>query len=108
MFQESSVDFSTSKLNKVTQLTGFSDPVYAEAYVHVNQVTLLFLILLYVLINSLLSKHNEHLNTCFDQLARFFMDGCCIKTSKYAVTKESQKIPRVFFFVIAHSHVEGF
>jgi coatomer subunit beta len=26
-----------SKLNKVEQLTGFSDPVYAEAYVHVNQ-----------------------------------------------------------------------
>jgi coatomer subunit beta len=36
--KESSGDFSTSKLNKVTQLTGFSDPVYAEAYVHVNQV----------------------------------------------------------------------
>jgi len=30
-------DFATSKLNKVTQLTGFSDPVYAEAYVNVNQ-----------------------------------------------------------------------
>jgi len=29
--------FSTSKLSKVTQLTGFSDPIYAEAYVHVNQ-----------------------------------------------------------------------
>lgn len=28
---------ATSRLNKVTQLTGFSDPVYAEAYVHVNQ-----------------------------------------------------------------------
>jgi len=28
---------TNSKLNKVTQLTGFSDPVYAEAYVHVNQ-----------------------------------------------------------------------
>jgi len=28
---------SGTKLNKVTQLTGFSDPVYAEAYVHVNQ-----------------------------------------------------------------------
>lgn len=27
----------SSKLNKVFQLTGFSDPVYAEAYVHVNQ-----------------------------------------------------------------------
>ncbi|XP_048767337.2 coatomer subunit beta-like [Ostrea edulis] len=26
-----------SQLNKVTQLTGFSDPVYAEAYVNVNQ-----------------------------------------------------------------------
>ncbi|CAF3885176.1 unnamed protein product, partial [Rotaria sp. Silwood1] len=29
--------FSSSKLSKVTQLTGFSDPVYAEAYVNVNQ-----------------------------------------------------------------------
>lgn len=28
---------ATTKLNKVTQLTGFSDPVYAEAYVNVNQ-----------------------------------------------------------------------
>lgn len=28
---------SSSKLNKITQLTGFSDPVYSEAYVHVNQ-----------------------------------------------------------------------
>ena len=31
------LDFSNTKLNKVTQLTGFSDPIYAEAYVHVNQ-----------------------------------------------------------------------
>ncbi|CAF3966090.1 unnamed protein product [Rotaria sordida] len=29
--------FSSSILSKVTQLTGFSDPVYAEAYVNVNQ-----------------------------------------------------------------------
>ncbi|KER23243.1 hypothetical protein T265_08815 [Opisthorchis viverrini] len=29
--------YATSKLGKVRQLTGFSDPVYAEAYVHVNQ-----------------------------------------------------------------------
>lgn len=28
---------ASSRLNKVTQLTGFSDPVYAEAYVNVNQ-----------------------------------------------------------------------
>lgn len=31
------VAITSSNLNKVTQLTGFSDPVYAEAYVHVNQ-----------------------------------------------------------------------
>lgn len=35
--QRSGFDLSVSKLNKVTQLTGFSDPVYAEAYVNVNQ-----------------------------------------------------------------------
>lgn len=39
-FSASSKDVGISgatKLNKVSQLTGFSDPVYAEAYVHVNQ-----------------------------------------------------------------------
>ena len=30
-------DATTSKLSKVFQLSGFSDPVYAEAYVHVHQ-----------------------------------------------------------------------
>lgn len=35
--QNVSGELTASKLNKVTQLTGFSDPVYAEAYVHVNQ-----------------------------------------------------------------------
>ncbi|KAJ1346593.1 hypothetical protein KIN20_001439 [Parelaphostrongylus tenuis] len=30
-------DFSSSKLGKVVQLAGFSDPMYAEAYVNVNQ-----------------------------------------------------------------------
>lgn len=34
---EKSETISSSKLSKVTQLTGFSDPVYAEAYVNVNQ-----------------------------------------------------------------------
>ncbi|CAJ0565765.1 unnamed protein product, partial [Mesorhabditis spiculigera] len=33
----SKFDFSSSKLGKVIQLAGFSDPVYAEAYVNVNQ-----------------------------------------------------------------------
>lgn len=30
-------DFASSKLGKVIQLAGFSDPVYTEAYVNVNQ-----------------------------------------------------------------------
>merc|ERR1712002_334868 len=35
--KKESADPLSSKLQKVTQLTGFSDPVYAEAYVNVNQ-----------------------------------------------------------------------
>ncbi len=30
-------DSTSSKLSKVFQLSGFSDPIYAEAYVHVHQ-----------------------------------------------------------------------
>ncbi len=35
--KQTKFDFSSSKLGKVNQLAGFSDPVYAEAYVNVNQ-----------------------------------------------------------------------
>ncbi len=38
---ESSKDDFISKLQRVVQLTGFSDPVYAEAYVHVHQFDIL-------------------------------------------------------------------
>jgi len=31
----------TSQLSRVMQLTGFSDPVYAEAYVNVHQYNIL-------------------------------------------------------------------
>ncbi|CAG9854809.1 unnamed protein product [Phyllotreta striolata] len=34
---QSDSSVGSSKLNKIAQLTGFSDPVYSEAYVHVNQ-----------------------------------------------------------------------
>lgn len=50
----SDVAVTSSKLNKITQLTGFSDPVYAEAYVTVNQ----FDILIDVLIVNQTSKLN--------------------------------------------------
>jgi coatomer subunit beta len=37
---EKGVDFA-SKLSRIVQLTGFSDPVYAEAYVNVHQYDIL-------------------------------------------------------------------
>lgn len=40
------LQFSSSKLSKVTQLTGFSDPVYAEAYINVNQFDIVLDVLL--------------------------------------------------------------
>lgn len=42
----SDVAVTSSKLNKITQLTGFSDPVYAEAYVTVNQFDILIDVLI--------------------------------------------------------------
>lgn len=33
-------DPAASKLTSVTQLAGFSDPVYAEAYINVNQLAI--------------------------------------------------------------------
>ena len=51
--KESAADFSSSKLSKVTQLTGFSDPVYAEAYVHVHQYDIVLDVLI---VNQVTSK----------------------------------------------------
>lgn len=48
---------SSSKLNKITQLTGFSDPVYAEAYVTVNQFD--------ILIDVLIVNQTSELKTLF-------------------------------------------
>lgn len=48
---------SASKLNKVTQLTGFSDPVYAEAYVHVNQYDIVLDVLIVNQTGLLFLKH---------------------------------------------------
>lgn len=53
---------SISKLNKVTQLTGFSDPVYAEAYVHVNQYDIVLDVLI-------VNQTNDTLQNCTLELA---------------------------------------
>uniref|UniRef100_A0A336M8P6 Coatomer subunit beta n=1 Tax=Culicoides sonorensis TaxID=179676 RepID=A0A336M8P6_CULSO len=52
----------SSNLNKVTQLTGFSDPVYAEAYVHVNQYDIVLDVLV-------VNQTNDTLQNCTLELA---------------------------------------
>lgn len=53
---------SSSKLNKITQLTGFSDPVYAEAYVHVNQYDIVLDVLI-------VNQTSDTLQNCTLELA---------------------------------------
>ncbi|KAJ3628311.1 hypothetical protein MTP99_015625 [Tenebrio molitor] len=53
---------NVNKLNKVTQLTGFSDPVYAEAYVHVNQYDIVLDVLI-------VNQTNDTLQNCTLELA---------------------------------------
>ncbi|KAK6637472.1 Coatomer subunit beta [Polyplax serrata] len=52
----------SSKLNKVTQLTGFSDPVYSEAYVHVNQYDIVLDVLI-------VNQTSDTLQNCTLELA---------------------------------------
>ncbi|KAF7281578.1 coatomer subunit beta [Rhynchophorus ferrugineus] len=51
-----------NKLDKVTQLTGFSDPVYSEAYVHVNQYDIVLDVLI-------VNQTNDTLQNCTLELA---------------------------------------
>jgi coatomer subunit beta len=52
----------TNKLNKITQLTGFSDPVYAEAYVNVNQYDIVLDVLI-------VNQTSDTLQNCTLELA---------------------------------------
>merc|ERR1719384_1572533 len=64
--KESAADFSSSKLSKVTQLTGFSDPVYAEAYVHVHQYDIVLDVLI-------VNQTSDTLQNVTLELATLFM-----------------------------------
>ena len=57
---------STSKLSKVTQLTGFSDPVYAECYVNVNQFDICLDVLIVNQTNDILQNCTLELSTMGD------------------------------------------
>ncbi|XP_018618343.1 coatomer subunit beta-like isoform X3 [Scleropages formosus] len=60
--RKEAADALASKLNKVTQLTGFSDPVYAEAYVHVNQYNIVLDVLV-------VNQTSDTLQNCTLELA---------------------------------------
>ncbi|KAH8408911.1 hypothetical protein KR009_003733 [Drosophila setifemur] len=60
--QQSDISSPNNKLNKVTQLTGFSDPVYAEAYVNVNQYDIVLDVLI-------VNQTNDTLQNCTLELA---------------------------------------
>ena len=67
VFNKKEEDFIlSSKLNKVTQLTGFSDPVYAEAYVHVNQYDIVLDVLVVNQTNDTLQSLTLELATLGD------------------------------------------
>lgn len=57
---------SSSKLSKVTQLTGFSDPVYAECYVNVNQFDICLDVLIVNQTNDILQNCTLELSTMGD------------------------------------------
>ncbi|KAM3718912.1 Coatomer subunit beta [Dirofilaria immitis] len=59
-------DFASSKLGKVKQLAGFSDPVYAEAYVNVNQYDIVLDVLIVNQTNDTLQNVCLELSTVGD------------------------------------------
>ncbi|VDM38603.1 unnamed protein product [Toxocara canis] len=62
----SKFDFASSKLGKVKQLAGFSDPVYAEAYVNVNQYDIVLDVLIVNQTNDTLQNVCLELSTVGD------------------------------------------
>ena len=63
---DSAVDDLSSKLSRVVQLTGFSDPVYAEAYVQVHQFDIVLDVLLVNQTNETLQNLSVEFSTLGD------------------------------------------
>uniref|UniRef100_A0A7E4V9Z9 Coatomer subunit beta n=1 Tax=Panagrellus redivivus TaxID=6233 RepID=A0A7E4V9Z9_PANRE len=59
-------DFASSKLGKVIQLSGFSDPVYAEAYVNVHQYDIVLDVLIVNQTDDTLQNVSLELSTVGD------------------------------------------
>lgn len=102
--QRQGLDLGDTKLNKVTQLTGFSDPVYAEAYVNVNQYDI-------VLDVFILNQTADTLQNCTLELATLgdlkLVDKpfpIVLSPGKSATMKASVK---VFFLILLHYYVRA-
>jgi len=67
---------------QVTQLTGFSDPVYAEAYVHVNQYDIVLDVLVVNQTNDTLQNLTVELATLGQSyISADVSDTCIISVS---------------------------
>lgn len=62
-------------VSQVTQLTGFSDPVYAEAYVHVNQYDIVLDVLV-------VNQTSDTLQNCTLELATLGKEPGLLQTEQ--------------------------
>lgn len=85
-------DFSSSKLGKVIQLAGFSDPIYAEAYVNVNQYDIVLDVLLVNQTADTLQNVSLELSTVGDLKLVDKPTPCTLAPNDFANIKATVKV----------------
>ncbi|GMS84191.1 hypothetical protein PENTCL1PPCAC_6366, partial [Pristionchus entomophagus] len=85
-------DFSSSKLGKVIQLAGFSDPIYAEAYVNVNQYDIVLDVLLVNQTADTLQNVSLELSTVGDLKLVDKPTPCTLAPADFANIKATVKV----------------
>ncbi|GMR36407.1 hypothetical protein PMAYCL1PPCAC_06602, partial [Pristionchus mayeri] len=85
-------DFSSSKLGKVIQLAGFSDPIYAEAYVNVNQYDIVLDVLLVNQTADTLQNVSLELSTVGDLKLVDKPTPCILAPADFANIKATVKV----------------
>lgn len=73
IFYTPRLQYKEFNLTQVTQLTGFSDPVYAEAYVHINQYDIVLDVLV-------VNQTSDTLQNCTLELATLGMHCSVMST----------------------------
>ncbi|KAF8362322.1 copb-1 [Pristionchus pacificus] len=85
-------DFSSSKLGKVIQLAGFSDPIYAEAYVNVNQYDIVLDVLIVNQTGDTLQNVSLELSTVGDLKLVDKPTPCTLAPADFANIKATVKV----------------